>query len=94
MVRVPTSLSAWPCASAVGLLGAIAWLLTAKRPIVSLRVMGDRNFALGAFCTVMLFAIVYASAVLIPQLAQGVLNYNSTLARVGAVAGRPPWFAW
>jgi DHA2 family multidrug resistance protein len=67
-------------ASAVGLLGAIGWLLTAKRPIVSLRVMGDRNFALGSFTTFMLFAIVYSSAVLIPQLAQEVLNYNSTLA--------------
>jgi DHA2 family multidrug resistance protein len=67
-------------ASAVGLLGAISWLLTAKRPIVSLRVMGDRNFALGSFTTFMLFAIVYSSAVLIPQLAQEVLNYNSTLA--------------
>ena len=67
-------------AAAVGLLGAIAWLLTAKKPIVSLRVMGDRNFALGCFTTFMLFAIVYSSAVLIPQLAQEVLNYNSTLA--------------
>ena len=67
-------------AAAIGLLGAIGWLLTTKKPIVSLRVMGDRNFALGCFTTFALFAIVYSSAVLIPQLAQGVLNYNSTLA--------------
>ncbi len=67
-------------ASAVGLIGAIYWLLTAKKPIVSLRVMGDRNFALGSFTTFALFGIVYSSAVLIPQLAQEVLNYNSTLA--------------
>ena len=67
-------------AAAVGLLGAIGWLLTTRKPIVSLRVMGDRNFALGCFCTFALFAIVYSSAVLLPQLSQSVLNYNSTLA--------------
>ena len=67
-------------AAAVGLCGAVAWLLTAKKPIVSLRVMGDKNFALGCFTTFALFAIVYSSAVLIPQLSQQVLNYNSTLA--------------
>ena len=67
-------------AAGVGLLGAIGWLLTAKKPIVSLRVMGDRNFALGCFCTTALFGIVYSSAVLLPQLSQEVLNYNATLA--------------
>ena len=67
-------------AAAVGILGAIGWLLTTKKPIVSLRVMGDRNFALGCFCTFALFAIVYSSAVLIPQFSQEVLTYNSTLA--------------
>ncbi len=67
-------------AAAVGLLGAVGWLLTAKKPIVSLRVMRDRNFALGCICTFVLFFIVYASAVLLPQLSQEVLNYNATLA--------------
>ena len=66
--------------AAVGLIGAIWWLLIAKKPIVSLAVMRDRNFALGCFCTFALFGIVYSSAVLIPQLSQQVLNYNSTLA--------------
>ena len=66
--------------AAAGLLGAVGWLLTARKPIVNLRVMADRNFALGSFLTFMLFAIVYSSAVLIPQLSQEVLKYNSTLA--------------
>jgi MFS transporter, DHA2 family, multidrug resistance protein len=64
----------------IGILGAIAWLLSAKKPIVNLWVMADRNFALGSFMTFALFGIVYSSAVLIPQLAQEVLGYNSTLA--------------
>ena len=67
-------------ASAIGLLGAIGWLLVAEKPIVNIRVLADRNFALGSFMTFALFGIVYSSAVLIPQLAQEVLNYNSTLA--------------
>ncbi len=66
--------------AAVGLVGAIVWLLSTKKPIVNLRVLADRNFALGSFTTFALFGIVYSSAVLIPQLAQEVLNYNSTLA--------------
>ena len=33
--------------AAIGIVGAIYWLLYAKKPIVNLRVMGDRNFALG-----------------------------------------------
>ncbi len=77
-------------AAAVGLLGAIGWLLSAKKPIVSLRVLGDRNFALGCFCTFALFAIVYSSAVLLPQLSQEVLNYNSTLAGLLLAPGRWP----
>ena len=64
----------------IGLLGAVAWLLSARKPIVNLWVMADRNFALGSFTTFALFGIVYSSAVLIPQLAQEVLGYNSTLA--------------
>ena len=76
--------------AAAGLLGAVGWLLTNKRPIVSLRVMSDRNFALGCLCTFALFSIVYASAVLLPQLSQEVLSYNATLAGLvlapGAVA--------
>jgi len=66
--------------AAIGIFGAIAWLLTAEKPIVNLWVMADRNFALGSFTTFMLFGIVYSSAVLIPQLSQEVLNYTATLA--------------
>jgi DHA2 family multidrug resistance protein len=66
--------------AAVGLSGAIAWLLYTRKPIVNLRVFADRNFAIG---TVMIFgvgAVLYSSAVLIPQLAQQVLGYTALLA--------------
>ena len=31
----------------VGIVGAVCWLLVAKRPVVNLRVLADRNFAVG-----------------------------------------------
>ena len=67
-------------AAALGIGGAIVRLLTAEKPIVDLRVLKDRNFALGCICTAGCFGTLYASAVLIPQLAQTVLGYTATLA--------------
>ena len=74
----------------VGIVGAICWLLYTKKPIVNLRVMGDRNFAVGC-CTMAAMAFVlYASAVLLPQLSEQQLGYTATLAGLilmpGAVA--------
>ena len=64
----------------IGIAGAVGWLLYAKKPVVDIRVLADRNLAVG---TVMIFgvgAILYSSAVLIPQLAQQQLGYTATLA--------------
>ncbi len=71
---------AYALGGAVGIIGAIAWLLYAEKPVVNLRVYKDRNFTLGS---VMIFAfatILYSSAVLIPQLAQQHLGYTAYLA--------------
>jgi DHA2 family multidrug resistance protein len=64
----------------LGITGAIGWLLTAKRPVVNLHVMGDRNFALGVMMIGAMAFILYSSAVLIPQFAQQVIGYTATLA--------------
>ena len=66
--------------SLIGIVGAIFWLLYAKKPVVDLRVLKDRNFALGSVCMVGFAAILYGSAVLVPQLAQQQLGYTATLA--------------
>jgi len=66
--------------AAIGLIGAAVWLTMAKNPVVNLRVLGDRNFALGSLMIFMIGAILYSSAVLIPQLAQEQLGYTATLA--------------
>lgn len=64
----------------LGLAGAVAWLLYARRPVVDLRVMLDRNFTLGCLTIAAFAGILYGSSVLIPQLAQQHLGYTATLA--------------
>jgi DHA2 family multidrug resistance protein len=63
-----------------GIVGAIYWLLYAKKPVVDLRCMKDRNFALGCVAMAAFAMILYGSAVLVPQLAQQQLGYTATLA--------------
>jgi MFS transporter, DHA2 family, multidrug resistance protein len=64
----------------LGIAGAVGWLLTAKKPVVNLHVMGDRNFSMGVLMISAMGFILYASAVIIPQFAQQVIGYNATLA--------------
>jgi DHA2 family multidrug resistance protein len=64
---------------ALGILGGITWLISAKNPIVNLGVFKDRNFAAGCIFIGATGGILYASAVLIPQFAQQVLGYTATL---------------
>ncbi len=62
----------------LGILGAIFWLLVARKPIVHLDVFKDRNFSTGCFMIAATGGILYASAVMIPQLAQQYLGYTAT----------------
>jgi DHA2 family multidrug resistance protein len=64
----------------LGIAGAIGWLLIARKPIVNLDVFKDRNFAAGCAMIAAMGSILYASAVVIPQLAQQVLGYTATWA--------------
>ena len=66
--------------AAIGIAGAVAWLLYTDQPIVNIRVFKDRNFALGSLMIFGVGAVLYSSAVLIPQLAQQALGYTATLA--------------
>ena len=61
----------------IGVFGAICWLLTAKKPIIDLNVFKDRNFAMGFILIGCMGAVLYASAVLIPQLSQQQLGYDA-----------------
>ncbi len=65
--------------SVTGILGAIGWLLTTKKPVVDLRVFADRNFAVGTLLIGGVGFSLYSSAVLVPQFAQQVIGYTATL---------------
>ena len=64
----------------IGIAGAVCWLLYARKPIVNIRVLADRNFALGCGAITVMAMILYSSAILLPQLAQQQLGYNATWA--------------
>jgi DHA2 family multidrug resistance protein len=66
--------------AAVGAAGAVGWLLYAAKPVVDIRVLKDRNFALGCMAIGVFAVVLYGSAVLVPQLAQQHLGYTATLA--------------
>jgi DHA2 family multidrug resistance protein len=66
--------------AAVGAASACAWLLYARKPVVDIRVLKDRNFALGTAAIACFAMILYGSGVLIPQLAQQHLGYTALLA--------------
>ncbi|MEJ1976771.1 MAG: DHA2 family efflux MFS transporter permease subunit [Acetobacteraceae bacterium] len=66
--------------AALGIIGAIWWLLKASKPIVNIRVFKNRNFAVGSVMIFSIGAILYSGTVLLPQLAQQRLGYTATLA--------------
>jgi MFS transporter, DHA2 family, multidrug resistance protein len=66
--------------ASLGILGAIGWLLIARKPIVDLTVFADKNFSAGCIMIGATGAILYASAVIIPQFAQQTLSYTATWA--------------
>jgi DHA2 family multidrug resistance protein len=66
--------------AASSLIAASVWLWQAKAPVVKLRVLKDRNFAIGCLMIFATGLVLYASAVIVPLLAQTVLGYTSFLA--------------
>jgi DHA2 family multidrug resistance protein len=64
----------------MGLVGAVAWLLMTDKPIVNLRALADRNFAVGVTMIALISALLYSSNLLIPSLAQNWLGYTALLA--------------
>jgi DHA2 family multidrug resistance protein len=66
--------------AAVGIAGAIIWLLVAKKPVVNLYVFKDRNFAVGCLCIAATGGVLYAGAVTVPQFTQTLIDYTATWA--------------
>jgi MFS transporter, DHA2 family, multidrug resistance protein len=66
--------------AAIGLVGAVYWLLYARKPIVDLRVFMDRNFAVGSTMLFAMAMVLYASTVAMAQMAQQQFGYTATWA--------------
>lgn len=65
----------------VGLVGAVYWLLYTRKPVVALRCLKDRNFAVSSLLMVGMAMILYGSSVVMPQQAQQAqqeLGYTAT----------------
>ena len=71
----------WICWSAVvvvlSLAGFIFWELRHKEPIVNLRILKNRNFAIGTSLMTALGGVLYGSTVMLPIFMQGLLAYTA-----------------
>src|ERR1700731_3306927 len=61
----------------IGIVAGIFWELREKEPVVDLRMLKDRNFALSTLAMFFLGFVLYSSTVLIPQLLQQLLGYTA-----------------
>jgi DHA2 family multidrug resistance protein len=61
----------------VGLVAAVIWEMRAKDPVVDLRMLKDRNFAIATMSMFFLGFVLYASTVLLPQFMQLLLGYDA-----------------
>jgi len=72
---------AWSAAIAVvTIVGAIWWELRVKNPVVNLRLLKERNFAMCCAIVLGLYTALYASTFLLPQFMQELMGYSATAA--------------
>src|SRR6202521_429324 len=71
----------------VGIVAGIIWELREKEPVVDLRMLKDRNFAISTMAMFFLGFVLYASTVLIPQLLQELMGYTAELAGLALSPG-------
>jgi DHA2 family multidrug resistance protein len=73
-----TFITSFAIASGLGLLFFVVWELYQPDPIVDLRLLGQRNFAIANLLMLMLGFILFGSTVLIPRLVQELFGYTAT----------------
>jgi DHA2 family multidrug resistance protein len=69
------------------LVGAVIRELTAEEPVVELRLLGERNFALAVFLMFVLGAVLVGTTVLIPLFLQSLMGYTAMLAGLALSPG-------
>ena len=76
----------------VGLVGAFLWEFCSDDPIVDLRMLKDRNFALATFTMFMLGFVLYGSTVLLPAALADLTGLHGFAERAGAFS-RAAWWS-
>jgi DHA2 family multidrug resistance protein len=74
--------------AAFSLVATVFWELRHPAPIINLRLFRDRNFSAASVCVFFVFAVLYGSNVLLPQMLQTLMGYSALNAgRVLSPAG-------
>jgi DHA2 family multidrug resistance protein len=68
--------------AAVAIVGAIWWELRVDKPVVNLRLLGERNFLCCCIIVLGTYTALYASTFLLPQYMQELMGYDATTAGI------------
>src|SRR5438445_2608873 len=71
----------------IGIIAGIIWELRGEHPVVDLRMLKDRNFAVATLASFFLGFVLYSSTVLIPQFLQQMMGYTAELAGLALSPG-------
>jgi MFS transporter, DHA2 family, multidrug resistance protein len=71
----------------IGIIAGILWELREKEPVVDLRMLKERNFAIATVAMFFLGFVLYSSTVLIPQFLQELLGYTAQLSGMALSPG-------
>src|SRR5215467_9378360 len=71
----------------IGIIAGIIWEYRQQHPVVDLRMLKDRNFAVATLAMFFLGFVLYASTVLIPQFLQEMMGYTAELAGLALSPG-------
>ncbi|HEX5328087.1 MAG TPA: DHA2 family efflux MFS transporter permease subunit, partial [Acetobacteraceae bacterium] len=64
--------------AALGLVGVVVWELRHPHPILNLRLLKDRNFMACGVLVYFVFAVLYGSTAMLPQMLQELFRYDAT----------------
>ena len=73
--------------SAVSIVALVVWELSRKDPIINLRLLANRNFAITIMFMMTTGVVLFGTTQLIPQFAQQVLGYTATDAGLALTTG-------
>ncbi len=71
----------------IAIVAGIIWELREKEPVIDLRMLKNRNFAVSTIAMFFLGFVLYASTVLIPQFLQQLMGYTAQLAGMALSPG-------